>query len=290
MLVLLVRHAESENNIVQAGVHAKLQSRQLNPVQAQEQWLENRYEDPGLSVNGLKQAAKLKKHIKQVERMGIKSFLVYCSPMTRACQTANVISQTLGLPANVKPELCEVGGIYRAEKQMRHGMVPVVVKVPGNAKTAENIKRDFPNFSVDDIRPQGPWDFGRGFEETDIAVARARQIAGWLRSAELQTKVGENGCLVLVSHADFLALLISSILGQQPMSSRSNPDGEMSVHGVTEAGLNAELGGETVESVYTKYRISLCSTCLLQLTADLPPDFKWMNNKDHLRDGGCSCG
>eukprot|EP00961_Rhodomonas_salina_P172018 2319657-Rhodomonas_salina.2 len=36
---------------------------------------------------------------------------------------------------------------------------------------------------------QGPWDFGRGFEETDIAVARARQIAGWLRSAELQTKV-----------------------------------------------------------------------------------------------------
>lgn len=42
--------------------------------------------------------------------------------------------------------------------------------------------------------------------------------------------------------------------GQQPMSSRSNPDGEMSVHGVTEAGLNAELGGETVESVYTKYR------------------------------------
>ena len=75
MLVLLVRHAESENNIVQAGVHAKLRAMQLNPTEAQEAWLANRYEDPGLSVNGIKQAAKLKKHIKYAGRHGVKRYV-----------------------------------------------------------------------------------------------------------------------------------------------------------------------------------------------------------------------
>eukprot|EP00286_Rhodomonas_abbreviata_P016569 CAMPEP_0181338950 /NCGR_PEP_ID=MMETSP1101-20121128/28945_1 /TAXON_ID=46948 /ORGANISM="Rhodomonas abbreviata, Strain Caron Lab Isolate" /LENGTH=276 /DNA_ID=CAMNT_0023449785 /DNA_START=73 /DNA_END=900 /DNA_ORIENTATION=+ len=276
MLVLLVRHAESENNIVQAQVHGKLQRRELNPVEAQELWLSERFPDPDLSVNGVKQAAKLKKHMKTVARHGIDKYVMFSSPMKRACQTARVISDALSLPVELKPELCEVGGIYKAVKQMQHGVIPVVLKVAGEARSAQDIKNEHPNFNTSNLPPHGPWDGVRGFESTDDAVNRASYVANWLKSVDLQQQVGERGCVIIVSHADFLALLISVIQGQRPLSTRDNPDSEMSTHGVTEAALLKQMpGGSTVESVYAKYRISLCSSCFFSMHADNVQNFIW---------------
>ena len=95
--VLLVRHAQSENNIVQASVHVKMRDGLLSPEESQvrvrayfmfcgcenvpcklyhsstvhwfkkklsqAEWLALRREDPGLSPDGLKQTVQLAKHL-----------------------------------------------------------------------------------------------------------------------------------------------------------------------------------------------------------------------------------
>ena len=49
--VLLVRHAQSENNIVQASVQHKIKAG-VSPQDAQAEWLSKRHDDPDLSPEG----------------------------------------------------------------------------------------------------------------------------------------------------------------------------------------------------------------------------------------------
>ena len=39
-----------------------------------------------------------------------------CSPMKRACETASAISELLGARVELNSNLCEVGGLYKANK------------------------------------------------------------------------------------------------------------------------------------------------------------------------------
>jgi hypothetical protein len=79
-------------------------------------------------------------------------------------------------------------------------------KVPGNAPSASLIHQVY-GFNVDNLPARGPWDGGRGYETTAMAIHRAERVARWLRT-QAAASVWRDGCLVIVSHADFLALVV----------------------------------------------------------------------------------
>jgi len=174
MKILLVRHAQSGNNIVQATVHKKFAAGVTTEAQAQEEWLSLRMDDPGLSQDGLAQLAKLRKHCGKLRKKAQVNgnIKMICSPMTRACQTAKAVSEALQVPVvEVRGELCEVGGIYSVERRQQ-GNGSAFAKVPGRAMSAHEIQTKFPGFDTSKLPPQGPWDQARGFEDTNAAVER----------------------------------------------------------------------------------------------------------------------
>jgi len=152
--------------------------------------------------------------------------------------------------------------------------------------SAQEIKAKFAGFDTSKLPETGPWDMGRGFEDTTSAVERARRVAMWLRMPELRTEVGANGVLILVSHADFLALLMAALCNVQVMQAALNPDSEMSAHGVSECTLQQEISHDAA-SVYQKFRISLAATTMLLLGEEGEFAVEWMNKRSHLEDKSC---
>uniref|UniRef100_A0A6U4NFT3 Phosphoglycerate mutase n=2 Tax=Hemiselmis andersenii TaxID=464988 RepID=A0A6U4NFT3_HEMAN len=284
MKILLVRHAQSQNNIVQAQVHTQLANKQINQKQAQDKWLANRMDDPGLSDDGLLQIQALEMYAAKVQRKNPDSKIsIYTSPMTRACQTAQAVSKGVpGAPVTLNGDLCEVGGIYKAVRVGDN-----FEKQRGNAPSAGQLTSQFQGFRPGTLNPNGPWDGGRGFEQSGAAVARAERVAEWLKH-RMPQEVGDNGVVIVVSHADFIALLIAKLMGVS-MSGKGidmNPDMDMSSHGISEGTLDDEIE-QHCSSVYTRFRVSLACTTMIQVSGN---DCKvlWMNKKKHLQGKNCS--
>ncbi|EKX38803.1 hypothetical protein GUITHDRAFT_143989 [Guillardia theta CCMP2712] len=288
MKILLIRHAQSMNNIVQAQVHTKITSGKASEQQAQDEWLSMRQDDPELSPAGKEQLKRLMEHAKKLpKKSGCKRFRVLTSPMRRACETAKVIVGALNLPtAEVRGDLCEVGGIYTAQRSPN-----------GQSKSTVQQGHGKSNGSNDDqaaiwircvkLAPSGPWDSGRGFEGTTEAIQRAERLSSWLKSAYLHNEMGQDGMLLLVSHADFLALLMAVLTNHSTSGHENNPDIDVSAHGITEATLQG-LMAHDAPSVYQKFRISLACTTLLDISPEGKVRVEWMNKKSHLEGKNCT--
>ncbi len=80
--------------------------------------------------------------------------------------------------------------------------------------------------------------------------------------------------MVLVSHADFIALLLAALHGDfsgagAAAAAGRSPDNDVSYHSCTERQLDVPGGAaaraqeEYARSVYTRYKTSLACTCLL---------------------------
>mmetsp|Transcript_21634 Transcript_21634/g.42054 ORF Transcript_21634/g.42054 Transcript_21634/m.42054 type:complete len:287 (+) Transcript_21634:93-953(+) len=283
MRILLVRHAQSQNNIVQAQVHTELANKQISQKQAQDKWLANRMDDPSLSDDGMLQIQALEMYAAKVAKKNPDSkIVVYCSPMTRACQTAQAVSRGVpGAPVNLNSDLCEVGGIYRAVK-----VGDAFEKQKGNAPTATQLTAQYPGFGPGNCNPNGPWDGGRGFEQSGVAVARAERVSEWLKY-KVPQEVGDNGIVIVVSHADFIALLIAKLMNVS-MSGKGmdmNPDMDMSSHGISEGTLDDEIE-QHCSSVYTRFRVSLACTTMIENKGGTCKVL-WMNKKKHLQGKNC---
>jgi broad specificity phosphatase PhoE len=282
MKVLLIRHAQSMNNIVQSRVHTKLASGGSNAQQAQNEWLSMREQDPGLSPAGQSQLQALQAHVKKLPRKtGCTRFKVVTSPMRRACETAAAVVSVLNCTgADVQADLCEVGGIYSTQK----GTDGQYQKVRGNAPAASSIQQEF-GFNVSGLPQSGPWDGGRGYEGVTESMSRAERVAQWIKSPSMSSQLGTDCCLVIVSHADFLALILACLCKSPKAGAGLNPDMDVSAHGVTEATLQGSMG-MNVDNVYKRYRISLSCTTLLDVSPHGEVSTVWMNKKSHL--GGCT--
>mmetsp|Transcript_21439 Transcript_21439/g.53860 ORF Transcript_21439/g.53860 Transcript_21439/m.53860 type:complete len:286 (-) Transcript_21439:174-1031(-) len=282
MKILLVRHAQSENNIVQAQVHTQLANKQINQKQAQDKWLANRMDDPGLSSDGMLQIQALEMYAAKVAKKNPDSKIaIYTSPMTRACQTAQAVARgAAGAPVNLNGDLCEVGGIYKAVRVGEN-----FEKQPGKAPSAGQLCSQF-GFKPGNLNPNGPWDGGRGFEVSSTAVARAERVSEWLKH-KMPGEVGQNGIVIVVSHADFIALLIAKLMGVS-MSGKGmdmNPDMDMSSHGISEGTLDDEIE-QHCSSVYTRFRVSLACTTMIEANGGACKVL-WMNKKKHLQGKNC---
>lgn len=200
MELYLIRHAQSTNNTLTDETQ--------------------RVRDPSLTDLGQRQAQILAQHLasgltpervkyNSVEdtasgqRHGYGLTRLYCSPMRRALQTTQPISQVLGLTPEVWVDTHEQGGIY-----LDHGEEIGRVGYPG--LTRAEILAEFPDFSLPEaITEQGWW--RNGYEEWPVCQGRAikvaRQIRHWGTNEE---RVG------LVSHGGFLDALLKALFNQLP--------------------------------------------------------------------------
>jgi 2,3-bisphosphoglycerate-dependent phosphoglycerate mutase len=171
----LIRHAQSQNNALPE---------------------EQRTEDPGITAAGRRQAALLADRF-----AGAPITHVLTSAFRRALETTQPLARGLGVPPVIWTDLHEIGGCYRGHlPTAREGR-------PGMGR--RQLRAEFPDFEVPgDIDDEGWWK-SRPYESTDQAMARARR-----QSDRLVEEFGHTDAVVAcVIHADFKALMIKTILG-----------------------------------------------------------------------------
>ena len=176
MHLLLIRHAQSENNALPES---------------------QRVEDPGITELGVRQAASLAERFAdwQVDRLLTSAF-------RRALLTAEAIHRTSGLTPHIWMELHEVGGCYAGH------ISGTEVGRPG--MNHSQVLTHFPHYTVEGEIPEAGWWSSRPYESYAESCRRARQQADRLVSSfEPDQRVA---CVI---HADFKALLLEELLGDR---------------------------------------------------------------------------
>jgi len=173
MHLLLVRHGQSENNLLEAA-HG-----------AGEAFYEKRSIDPPLSKLGEQQALLLGKRLGAQLKASRQRLRLVCSSMKRAMQTVQPLALALQLSVTVHPDIHEVQGFFGAPNA--HG--------PGR----DQIQKQFPGFDATLV----PED-GQGSETNAEAHARANRVIQLLRT---WAQSADEEIVVIVSHNDFISLL-----------------------------------------------------------------------------------
>jgi broad specificity phosphatase PhoE len=198
--IVLVRHGESNNNIIYDEVRSRLgQDVSEEVLAAEEERL--RSSDPDLSLKGLAQAQRLGEFISSSGGVFCgqslrESWQVYSSPMARALQTSQGMLDASGdllsaVKVKVHPELYESGGCYKGEQVLS-----------GSTKTEVELK--YPTFECIEGMDKG-WFAGRtSHETTQEFLQRMDRIAEWL--FERQSDV------ILVIHGNLMNGLINRLL------------------------------------------------------------------------------
>ena len=186
MHLLIVRHGQSANNVIEA-LHGDGES-----------FNQKRNVDPVLSKLGEKQAEALGEALAE-QLKGCSDVSLACSGMSRAMQTIQPLSKKLNLQVSVLPDVHEVGGMYKHNK--------LGEKVEAFGMSREEIVTKFPNYDASKI-PSGGL---RAMETEDGAVARAKLVSARLVSEAEKVGAAER-VVVMVMHVDFIILLAQCLL------------------------------------------------------------------------------
>ena len=198
--IVLVRHGESNNNIIYDEVRSRLgQDVSEELLAAEEERI--RSADPDLSPKGLAQARRLGEFISSAGGIFCgqslhDSWQVYSSPMARALQTSKGMLDSSGdlssaVKVKVHPELYESGGCYKGEQVL-------------SGSTKAEVELKFPTFECIEGMDNG-WFAGRTHQETTQEfIQRMDRIAEWL--FEMESNV------VLVIHGNLMNGLINRLV------------------------------------------------------------------------------
>ena len=188
MHVYLIRHAQSENNVLTAETMGR------------------RKVDPDLTALGYRQRERLARHVacqRDVFEDGFQITQLYTSAMYRCLVTAQALGQALDLRPKVWPDLHEMGGMFRRQNGRFQGF---------GGMTRAEILEQFPDYQLPEtITEQGWYDAELGYEPETYSLFRAIKVA-----EELQGRSESDEVIGLVSHAGFLDRLVKAIFGQLP--------------------------------------------------------------------------
>ncbi len=193
MHVYLIRHAQSENNVLTAETMGE------------------RKVDPDLTALGYQQRSRLAEYLAQEPDIGNDGFAIsrlFTSAMYRSLLTSQPVSEGLGLQPTVWLDLHEKGGMFLRQNGHINGF---------SGMTRSSITREFPGYRLPEAVSESGWyDAALGMEpETHSffrAIKVAKQLLEWSNSDEV---------IALVSHAGFLDILLKAIFGQLPSHPRS---------------------------------------------------------------------
>lgn len=196
MQFYFIRHGQSENNVIweQTGSDA------------------GRSSDPALTAVGRQQAERLAAFLAAPGAAGGNSVAgyhnvpgfqfthFYCSPMTRAIETALPVARALGLPLVAWEDIHETGGIFHNDPETESQ-----VGLPG--LTRADFAARFPEL----VLPPSGWEAGwwnRAFETREERPARAQRVLHTL--LERHGDTGDH--VAIVSHGGFYNHLLRIIL------------------------------------------------------------------------------
>mmetsp|Transcript_60555 Transcript_60555/g.112396 ORF Transcript_60555/g.112396 Transcript_60555/m.112396 type:complete len:314 (+) Transcript_60555:45-986(+) len=183
MHVLLIRHGQSANNILEAEHGSGARFNQMRST------------DPPLSALGVQQANLLGKSLSAQLEGQRENVSVFCSSMTRALQTVQPLSKELRVKTVVHPDVHEAKGFYDTSGKV----------VTGMSRAA--IASKFPEYDAS-LVPQA----GQGSETCLAAVQRAQRMAAQLQSWAAEGGAAAERIVVIVSHCDFIGLLTRRLL------------------------------------------------------------------------------
>ena len=195
MKLYLVRHAQSENNVIWNGSDQ----------------VDGRSSDPEITETGHRQAEQLGRHFAHPEgeprqhpfnavkttHYGLTH--VYCSLMTRSMLTASYIANDCDLELQALPNIFEKHGIYDIDEQGdRHGLPG-----PGQAYFEDR----FPDINLPPgLSDNGWWD--RPAETGDEFKGRIKSVIENIRSKHANT----DDCIAMVVHGDFMDQFINELM------------------------------------------------------------------------------
>ncbi len=188
MHVYLIRHAQSENNILTPGT------------------MQRRKVDPDLTELGYQQREALAEYLANESELGDDGFGIsrlYTSAMYRSLLTAHPVSSSLDMQPTVWVDLHEKGGMFRRENGSVNGF-------SGMSRSA--IRQEFPSYRLPGAISENGWyDESMGFEPETHSAFRAIKVA-----KELSEWRQTDAVVALISHAGFLDILLKAIFGQLP--------------------------------------------------------------------------
>ena len=188
MRVYLIRHAQSENNILT------------------EDTLHLRKVDPNLTELGYEQRDYLANFLTNAVEINNTDFgitHIYSSAMHRTLLTSEPFAKALGISPQVWVDLHEKGGMYLHEDGHDKGYIGM---------TRSEILSSFPNYDIPEtVTDNGWYDVNLGIEPETHSFYRAIRV-----STALEQRADSDDVVALVSHAGFLDLLIKAIFDQLP--------------------------------------------------------------------------
>jgi broad specificity phosphatase PhoE len=205
MKLYIIRHAESANNRMAAGMDYTT-------------YVQSRSADPTITELGVVQAQRLAAHLCGAPPAGAppsgKGVLgithLYCSPMWRTLQTTLPLAQALELQPTVWPDIHEHGGMFSGNPRTGEGLII------HRGLQRSLIERDYPGFILPDSVTEEGWYQG-GYEDMPGCYARAIRVARELRRrAHREAEVGELSTVAIVSHGTFIDALIKALFSQVP--------------------------------------------------------------------------
>lgn len=195
MELYLVRHAQATNNVVGAPFTYEPP---LTPWGARQAKSLAQY----LADNALPHLAKRtpRERLADEGRTGFAITHLYCSPMWRSLQTAEILAPLLKLTPEVWIDIHERGGACPEDGGGAYA-----------GKSRQEIQAHFPSF----LLPAGITEHGWWFRETEdaaLCAERVRRVA-----TSLQARAQQDERILLVSHGAFVDGLIK-VLSGAPLS------------------------------------------------------------------------
>ncbi len=211
--LILVRHAESQNNVLYDAIREK-HGTDVSETAFMHEEAQTRHPDAPLSDRGLRQLEHLQSYQWHDYFLKAGTFprcRVFSSPMQRCLLTARAVASSLqssmDAPVTVHPGLFEEGGCYRNQAD------GTPLGLPG--ATWLDISERFADFACPHATPRGWYD--RPHIETSAEFdARAIEIVGWIWSMQQDLLRSGHGALVLVTHGNIMSAIISTLFSGAP--------------------------------------------------------------------------
>eukprot|EP01064_Diplonema_japonicum_P031546 TRINITY_DN5694_c0_g1_i1.p1 TRINITY_DN5694_c0_g1~~TRINITY_DN5694_c0_g1_i1.p1 ORF type:complete len:266 (+),score=64.00 TRINITY_DN5694_c0_g1_i1:23-799(+) len=204
MRVMFIRHAQSENNELQAKIEDALAKKEIDGKEASRRWFTKRSNDADLTAKGKEESQKLGEYYART--LDEEDLVVYTSAMQRTCKTIQPLAGLLNLNVKVHPLLHEEGGIYQTDPDtMLHSVGP--------CNTGQDIANKF-NYDVSLLPQDRPWftqTHSGKRESRKECRERAKHMSDWLYAKDLHDEVGSK-LLIIVCHQHFLTFLFSALL------------------------------------------------------------------------------
>ena len=224
MLLVLVRHGESTNNVLKGCLR---ETYGHGTDELQDAYDARKSFDPELSDLGKVQAARVAEWLERVylnplnDRNAVfgatvsappggkVAIRVACSAMQRAIMTAKPVAEAFGVRAEVLRDAHEIKGCWSGATGGRSGLTASEIesRFPFATCDTENaVPRDRGWWTDDDDAAHHP----KPMETSELASERADRMADLLKEIAVKSKVPT--IFVLVTHGNFMSFLIQSLL------------------------------------------------------------------------------